>query len=397
MKRIIFTFLITAYGLFAQQENRPDLSMFLSLKDRNSSSVTISSNTDSRLGFITGYIESFNDSSSSAASNLHFGFFNQLPESYWYQKKYPFEELSDTKRAELYKHNLPATFNNLLIHFEMYPGNYKKGDKVIDCYFKYMVYKKIKKINDFKYNYDISFHEKFKTIPVNEEYILDLFKEFLPRQEIKVKFLIGKPELPPIIDIAKTEETIEANDLIGTAEEVVKIAGESKINFTDLKIGLEYVRTNKKGNEVLLRKLEYPLIRGKNLAVNNKLFPLNTYIYKGKITTAYVIYNKEKENLFKKSKYANYSNNFIIYAIPLSKKGDKYSFKLIIVYWLINGGSRSYQEIELVPDQKYKLSLINVRNSGSSEEIIDGERFIIDPVEDYNKYVDEYLIISLEK
>lgn len=395
MKNILIALLLFTESIFAQQDKRPELMLSLSYKSLNSSAVSLLSNLEDKLGLITGYLVARNDKAVSVANYQSFDFFNELPEIYWYHKSNPSENISEEKRLQLYQKKYPASDDNLIIHFEMYPGDYKVSDKELQCYFKYAVYKKTKKINDFKYNYDISFHDKFISLPVNKKHRINIFDEFMPGSEITVELLIDQPASPNTENNNTHNEIMEADDLKMWLTDIAKFMNDHRTVDTNLKLGLEYLRTDKSGSEVLVRKLEYPLAASKTISTDNEIIKLKSTLYKGTISTPLVIYNKDKEKLFEKSTHKDAQNNFVVYAVLTDYKNNKFLLHLFVGHIVSNTSGWYKEEIELSPGHKYKLALKNFYPE--FEEIIEDERFKIDAKEDYYKYVSDYLILSLEK
>jgi len=396
MKRTIFILMSFAFSIYAQEDNMPELRMTLSINYPSRSVASTTSNSGEKNGYLNGTIFTNNENSTGVSVDCTFSsFLGALPEIYWYHKKHPDETITEAKRAELYKNEkwlLHA--DSLTVQYQLYPGKYKMEDTVINFYLRYIVYKKKKDINDFKANYDISFHEAFFTCPIGRDYQFDYFKAYLPFASIIIKLEIGPvPEKKEIF--SEQDNVIDIRQTILVKDDILKYSESAKVNQPGLKLSLEYVMTNKNNDEILTRKMDYPMQAGTMISTEKEIIQLNKTIYKGTISVPFEIFNKEKEILFKRSTISKELKNYHVYVMPIEKVNNRYSFQILVINNIRETGSFRSQNIVLAPGEKYKIILKN--GDVVFKETIEGERLTISTKEDYEPFVNDFLLIGFEK
>ncbi|MDP2038733.1 MAG: LysM peptidoglycan-binding domain-containing protein, partial [Ignavibacteria bacterium] len=169
------------------------------------------------------------------------------------------------------------------------------------------------------------------------------------------------------------------------------LAKKSQISTKEISFGIDLVRTNRNGNQIILKRTDFPL---KSFSVNTESVVDVKTLYYGFIEVPFQIYNPEKMNLFNQSNKSNNKSFYSVYVIPIAKEKNNYSLELIISQG-DNGGNYSYsKKIELAVGEKINIELQS--DNWRYEEVVKGERMKLNSEEDYNKYVKDYLILSLE-
>jgi hypothetical protein len=250
-------------------------------------------------------------------------------------------------------------------------------------------------MNKFNFTYDISFNETFFTATMDKPFELQFLKDIYNNDKNQIIFSLEKPKPVKKFNYDKSE-IISSSNLIDNGNGIIEDVKKSKIHNQNFNLGLEYIRTDKKGNEILMRKMEYPLMKSNLLSVDEDIIELENFIYHGAITIPFKVYTKEKEDIYQKSKYKNSSFTYYIHLIPMDTNGDSIKFKVYFSNHFLNGsGSRGPEIIELTPGQKFKYALKLGETSWETE--VDGKRIKLSTKDDFRAFVDEYLILSLEK
>lgn len=183
------------------------------------------------------------------------------------------------------------------------------------------------------------------------------------------------------------------------------------VERTDFKFGMELVRLDKNNKEILIRKLEYPLkvVRQEW----NEKWQTNICTYAGRITFPLDIYNPQKKELaINSSKVRSAKINYTLSVSPFQKKEDTYTCQLIymteimnISFKKVNGvkypnetaGNHSMNPIKIKVGEKVKINLEDALSTlWGIEDTVAGTSVTFEAEEDYNKYFNDYLIISLE-
>jgi hypothetical protein len=361
------------------------------LKVSAGNNITESAPGQNEEGFINGtlyYLKSVNF----IGNATDFNFLGSFSKVYSYHKENPQIKISDELYAKLYSKDDPfdSFYANAdrIVQYSIFPEEKQSSDS-LNIYCKYILYEKKKSITANKNNYDISFNERFYTVPANRETTLEFLKEIFPEAEINnVVFNVSgiKKDSSPVLYLSwyglKPEDINE--DL-------------RKISF---RIDAEYIQSNKKGDEIFAdKKFTCPTITHRVFHDRKKypMFLLN--VCKGFVHIPFRMFNPTKQKLFAKSKeYKNSEIEYSIYAIPLDVKDGKYTFNVIITRKFWGGGGVTYsKKIGLEIDKPLRIELDSAGGLIRNTEVIDGELLHLDSKKDFADYVNEYIVITLQK
>lgn len=380
MKKLFLLTLIISQLLYAQNEKLNKIGYEINLKSKNSG--CFNTNTQNEHGYITGILLGSREGIGTGVSNkMDWFFLNQLSEYSWAQIKSPDKLIGGGNRSELFNSSYKHSFNDYTINYSFYPLKIKNDSIWVYC--KYVIYEKKEQNGLGKYSYDVAFREDFLNFPFNEETKFELWKSLFPLSEVSIKFFFDKESAQN-----KTEEI----PLAANEAKITSLANRSNLGRTNLKLGMELLRMNAQSDKIILQKNDYPL-NSINKFVEGEA-ELKTTVYSGMINLPLKIYNPEKITAFESSKFATRNQTFILSLVPISKEGNDYSFDVLIKKG-IGYGSMSYEKrIKIMANNKVKLEIQPTHMT--AEDIIDGERFVLNLDEDYNAFVKDYLIISLE-
>ena len=401
-KKILFIIILGISNvLFCQSTNETSFQSIITI-GINNNYTSFWGNQDER-GFINGIL--FGDSTRrfiGSSKNIDFGFIGNLSETYWYHKENPKSEITEELYKQLYTPNNNSKRENShplfldaekLVYFSFCPEKIQDKDS-LKVYCKYIIFEKENKIGFHKYNYNISFKEEFFHIPLDKEVSLDFLKKLFPEASVNTAvFSIGK-NLSAIkqstLDLSKYQ--IKSND----------IKESIKKNFEEgskLKISAEYVRIKKNDDEILVRaKFD---CSGKKYIVHPESVEELDYplcVYQGAVETPFSMYNASKVKLFQKSKlYGDSKIKYSLSVIPLDHKGNKYTFKLIINRGIWNGMSSYSKLISIEVGKPIRIYLEAAGGLYRNDEVIDGKRLNLSLKDDFANYVDESIIIQVNK
>lgn len=229
------------------------------------------------------------------------------------------------------------------------------------------------------------------------------------------KIIILLIVLTSLFSVAQTEKKTKHRSV----EEVVrslygkleKTALENNVVKPKLNLGMELLRTDKKGQQIWLKKSEYPLGFKTTKLFNPNNFKLS--IYEGKIIIPLQIYNPSQKDLALKSKKIQDTQiTYVLEIIPIDKKGSTYTLNVSVInifedfsYYTpegkrINSNSSGFEyskKIELTIGEKVKLDTDNFHSfKWYVEDIIDGQKIVFNSNKDYYDFFNDYLILSLE-
>jgi len=384
--------------LFGMSENELKVNLKLKISEANNITETWGEQNDK--GFITGVLYS-NPSLKLIGSwnKVDFGFFDDMSKIFWFKEENSKANVTD----ELYDKFYPSdSYNNdnlfytdavKILQYGFYPQKAKLSDS-LRIYLKYVLYEKKSKVKTNKNNYDISFNERFFTVPINKEIEFDFLKDIFPEEETnKAIFYLDEKMNSP------KQPTINLSDYKLGLNEIDKSVRKTAKENSNIKINAEYIRSDKNGNNLLLKN-NFRSFEEINRVHTGDFSFLDFFLnlYKMEVTVPFIMLNKSKEQLFSKSKLYNDSKlDYSITAIPLNKKGNSYSFNVIICRGLWNGQWTYAKKIELEIDKPLRIELEGAIGLLRNTERIDGQLLRLNSKEDYADYVNEYLILTLTK
>lgn len=327
--------------------------------------------------------------------------FLDYPSDYYLKKlKDPNYSLSDAElkkqRENEYSWDL-AAFNKRRVDYSFaLMDKTITGDSINICC-KYIVMKRAKELGNFRFQYEESYNEIFLKVPLNKEINLKFLSDIYFELSVTATFRIADWEEKRIKAINENKEIHDMSNYVDIYKSLEKSMTKSTIGMTDLKIGFEYLRTDKSGNEILEKANDIQL-KSSNLASTEKEFfemPIN--IYKGLILLPFKVYDKKKQDIINKSSFlSKLKYNYSILVIPLSEKDGIYTFEIYIPREPLGGGGGYYykKEIQLKLGEKIRIELR--KGHWAQSAIVENEQIGISGDSDFYPFINEYYLLSLD-
>ncbi|MBI3123365.1 MAG: LysM peptidoglycan-binding domain-containing protein [Ignavibacteriales bacterium] len=374
MKKILVLLIVVCSTLVAQRTESSSFS--LRVKYGNNKWGGFATTTQNESGFLTGVIYGNDSLSLGVSSQLHASFLNSFSDNYWKQVK---GEISKTPRT-----GWEETVTKMIV-YSIYPKRTLTDSLLVYC--KYITYtlKSVKAVND--YNYDIVYSEEFLKVLLNEEVKASFIQSQFPKAEVNLKIVQGDENFELTNHVDKSPFPFEEVRLKDYAE-------KSQLSENGILFGIDLVRTDRNGNKVILKRTDFPL-KSFLLNTGTESIPEFKTLYYGFIEVPVQIYNPAKLTLFNNSNKSKKNSFCSVYVIPLVKEKNNYNLELIISRG-DNSGNYSYsKKVTLAAGEKINIEL--QPDNWRYEEVVEGERMQLNSEEDYNKYVKDYLILTLEE
>ena len=398
-KILILMILLSGINIYAQIAVRPRLFIKMGIKlDKYNGGV--SNYLVKEEEFITGAFEIGKNNALWFADKFLHNSFLSYPSDYYLNKlknlqfKLSDEELRNARERE-YSWDLSGFIKRRADYSFALMDQKITGDSINICC-KYIIMKRIKELGDFKYQYEESYHEIFLKVPLNKEIDLKFLSEIDYQLSVTAIFKIVDWE-------EKKAEAVKANKVIIDLENYIDInktisasMDSSKLSKTNLKMGMEYIRTDKAGKEILAKSLDYPL-KGSNLVTTKtEFYEIPVKIYKGLISLPFIVYDSHKQSIISRSPFlSSLKYHYSILVIPLNNKGDVYTFDVFIPRETVGEDSYYYKkQIQLKVGENIRIEL--KQGHWGQSAIEQNERIHISGDEDYYKYINEYYLLSLE-
>ncbi len=374
MKKLIIFMVIFSAVLIAQRTETSKFS--LKVKYENNKSGGFAASTQNENGFLTSVIYGNDSLALGVMSHLHVFYLNSFSDNYW---SYIKGDISQTAR------NGSEEKATKMIIYSFYPKRTLTDTILVYC--KYITYtlKSIKAPDD--YNYDVVYSEEFIKVLLNEEVKVSFIQSQFPKSKVSLKIIAGEEDFEKIQVVDKSPYPFEES-------KIRDLAKKSQISAKEISFGIDLVRTNRNGNQIILKRTDFPL---KSFSVNTGSESVGDVktLYYGFIEVPFQIYNLEKMELFDQSNKSRNKSFYSVYIIPIAKEKNSYSLELIISQG-DNSGNYSYsKKLDLPVGEKINIEL--QPDNWRYEEVVRGEKLKLNSEEDYNKYVKDYLILSLEE
>jgi hypothetical protein len=391
MRKLIIILLLVNISLTAERIDTYKIRAFINIVDRNGRTEVLG--TQNAKGFITGVLYRIDTVKFIGSANVFD--FNFLEE---FSKEYEHRENNSTVNAGDTPDNTPDDyFHNYadrIVQYSFYPEKVSAGDSLLSLYCKYILYEKKKEISANMFNYDISFHECFYTVPINKKISLDFLKELFPKATInEVTFSLDN------VIYKKEQPSLNLSRYMLSEKDIKQSVKKDMVTDSSIHFQAEYLCLDKNGDKVFTRsKFKCPseINRICTDSVDMQEFPLT--VYKGSASIPFQMYNPLKEDLYAKSK--KYKNSIITYsilAIPLDKRGNKYDFNILITRSLWGSEWTYSKKIEVEVGKPLRIDLETSAGLIRTDETIDGQIFKLYSKEDFSDYVNEYFVISVVK
>lgn len=288
------------------------------------------------------------------------------------------------------------------ISFNILPQENNKCKDSISLFFKYAIFKNIKWNNDDYLNSDfnIDVHYKLVRIPFGKQVSFDfLNKDFNP---FKIIVSVNKE--------SKNENClyIEKNSVL--EKELINSASQSTLPETNIKFNIEFLAVdslkqlynNKPTFADFLTRVKQKEIKSVNYLKNDfDEIPLKTNIYKCRLEFPFHLYTTQKEEAYKnyKTKAEILKSTYNIILVPISYKNNILTADLFINYKKINPDEVARwtpikKRITIQKDVGIRISL--PKENWSANFIRSGEKYDIYGYSDYERFVNESIIINFE-
>ncbi len=327
-------------------------------------------------GFLTGVIYGNDSLSLGVSSSFHSSYLNSFSDNYWKQVKGDNSQFPESNEDWKVKK---------VIIYSFYPKRTLSDSLLVYC--KYITYT-LKSVNSMNNsNYDIEY---------SEEFIKVLQSEYFTTSFIQSNFSMS----PISLRIVEGDQPSEKTNLIDKSPfpfEDVRLkdyAKKSQVFQNDLIFGIDLIRTDRSGNKIILKRTDFPL-KSFSLNTGSESLPEVKTLFYGFIEVPFQIYNPDKLNLFNISKKSKKSSFYSVYLIPLSKEKNSYNLEFIISRGDNNGNYSYSKKLNLAIGEKINIEL--QPDNWRYEEVVEGERMQLNSEEDYNKFVKDYLILTLDE
>jgi hypothetical protein len=316
-------------------------------------------------------------------------FLKALPDNYQKRKRDYLAEQAEAnvQHEENYSSSL-AEHPDKILRYSFYIESFSENLDSVNIYSKYIVYEKNENKMADSSDYKTYLHDAFFTLPLNKKSTIGYLNKIFPEADsITVLFeLAGSSHETPRIDVS--DFSININSI----KPSVRDNKNNKIIFSG-----EYIRTNKAGNSLLLRK-QFKFTTEDNIIYsrddNSLVFPMT--VNWGFTSVPYINYNPQNAELFAKSRdYSESRIDFNIMLLPLDKKSSTYTFNLFIKRYILSGGYTYSKTIKIKKGEKLRIDLDEAAGL-YRHEVIDGKDLYIDVKKDYSDYVNECLLLKLD-
>lgn len=306
----------------------------------------------------------------------------------WENKKYDIA-LSE-RRFNLESLSNKPNFSKV-VFFEIKNKLLKEDKDSIALFFKYSIYSLIDHFEELHYNFEVKLFHKMIIVPYNEITPLKFISKHF--KDKSVSLVISKT--------TKNERDLYSKFTSRNFYPIYESIKESKIKNNVFNLGLEFVRSNRENRNILLRQLEYPLESALILADEDNGIPVNlpTRLYKGEFKQLHFsLLDKEKAEKYKNDKSVKriLKSNYDIFIVPIKYEGNDLSIDVFIEYQKFWGffPNPIKKRLTIGKGEKLKLEIPNLKRIHKFG--VNKRKYEIDTYEDYEKYVNEYIVISFE-
>ena len=341
---------------------------------------------------LAGGVIVFHKNSAKIKRDFTFGIDKVFTEYYLVAVSQGEKNISNMEYKYLLKKEIENNLDKNFIRFYFSPLNYKNRSDSIKMFCKYVYFKQKEGLKDNTAKYDVIYNECFFNAPIEKEYELKVFNKYLlTSQKIFVNF---SKQTGVDFNIPLKYAVVDSSSPNRIPLSFAKMQSEAKFIKSNLKIGMELLRTDTKGEKIVDRQLFFPLHNTTIQSLADTTQRRSNY--RGAIKAPLVIYTPDKKLQFEKF-YKNRIDNYRTYTIELVTlqiTGAKYKFGALITINDGMGKTNFIKEFEVEVGGRVKLELL--KDKWSTDILADDKVMKIDSQEDFHKYVNEYLIINLE-
>lgn len=246
-----------------------------------------------------------------------------------------------------------------------------------------------------EFDYSVKFGSSICTLPYDAPASFNALKNLFPGIDIKLT--------ARIIDFTEKQKIVNSQesgfvDLAfykSTIKQIEESAKKSRIIAPGIKFSFEYIRTDKKNEQLILNKLYFPLQGSATGITENEYMKFPSFIYRGTINSPVELYEKEKNKLIKLSsrwRYQKFTYDVVI--IPIEKKGEELVCDVYFPASTLNPQSNCYKKtISFRLGERVKIAL--PPGHWYLSDRINGKEVVITE-ESFRNYVNEYFVLFAE-
>lgn len=322
-------------------------------------------------------------------SDVFGGMVEHLSEK-WVKNKFPIEDVSNMDNGMDVKK---------VLSFQIKPVVIDAESDTLNLLIKYAVYDFVKqKDYDLDYDYNVKLFYKLVHIQYEKEITFNFINEHFENHNIAFQF---------------TKEKMEGKYLAIKSEaslfnEIKKSVSESKLTNAKLNFNIELVRyedpiPNPFSPIAKYQEQNLPFTKVIVDNMKNEKAELSTKIYYGKLSFPFILYNKEKEKLYKgyKSKVDVFQSTYDIIIVPIKFANDSLIVDLFIDYSKLNLNDDIPRwtpiKKRFTIDNEWKVSSITLpKENWSANFTRNNEHYDIYGYSDFERFVKEQLYIKYE-
>ena len=269
-----------------------------------------------------------------------------------------------------------------------------KADSV-KMLFKYVYYSPAANNTAGEFAYSIKYGSAICTMPYDAAADFNALKKIFP--EVNIKLTAGILDFAEKQKIVNSQETgyVDLAYYKSTIKQIEESAKKSKVIAPGIKFSFEYIRTDKKNEQLILNKLSFPLPGSPIAITENEYLKFPSFIYRGTIKSPVELYEKEKNKLIKQSsrwRYQNFTYDVVI--IPIEKKGEELVCDLYFPSSTLNPQVNCYKKtISFRLGERVKIAL--PPGHWYLSDKINGKDVVITE-ESFRNYVNEYFVMFAE-
>ncbi|MCX6151161.1 MAG: hypothetical protein NTX22_11595 [Ignavibacteriales bacterium] len=288
------------------------------------------------------------------------------------------------------------------ISFNICPQVEQNCTDSISLFFKYALFNLLKR-NDGEYldsDFNITIRYKLVKVPFDKTVSFDFIgKDFAP---FKISLSVMKKQ--------KTENILTIDENFVLAKEIVNSANQSKLKGAEFNLGVEFIiidslkqlYNKNSSTSDLLNRIKQEGMNSFNCLKNDfDKINLPANIYQCKLNFPFHLYNIQKENAYKNymTREDIFKSEYNIILVPISYEKDILTADLFVDYKKIIPDDLPRwtpikKRIQIQKDVGVRIDL--PKENWSANFIRSGEKYEIYGYSDYEKYVNESIIINFE-
>jgi|GEM_PF-1966973 hypothetical protein len=417
MKKIIFILLLLSTNLAAKNPDYPRIKVKIKIARNNN--ITGQEGRQNLRGFITGVL--FNSEPIKLIGSdeaVDIGFLKEFSDQYAERQDHP-ENINDKAvdtSSYLTSYSLRKNIYDAdrILNYSFYPIEILPGDSLLRIYCKYILYQKKSEINANKNNYDVSYCERFYTVPLNKRTKLDFLTKIFPEATTnEISFFKDAADKKPLPSLYLNDGISSGNEL--SLKDIAKSVRKDSANANmNIHINAEYLRFNKNGDSLFVKKkinclpetnrvysdyntgYDYAdfYANHSNAEIGgDEGFMLD--IYKGSMTLPFQMYSPSKKRLFVESKYKDSDVIYSVTAIPLNRIGNKFVFNLVFKQHIWEGSTEYSKKIEIETGKPLRIDLEAISGLWRTEKLKNGQVLNLSLGDDYSHYIKECLVLEV--